>query len=171
MTREKLQTLKEQILEDAANPLRKELELVLRDRKTFRVILLVFVTYVTLFAFSAFLIPLLSSKEFAMPVYLQLPWTKLVGILFKSTSDFNQYFFKSLNSHPSYEINFAALSCYALLTSSFLCGALKIGRNSSKYLMFSFNFHSFRWLLYDDHTSLRNRIESLLSLCRKTCRF
>lgn len=72
--RSKLCHLKDQILEDAAVSTCDESEL--SDKKKIRILIVTYFTYFILTVTLILLFPLISSDDFVMPAYLQLPHTK-----------------------------------------------------------------------------------------------
>lgn len=74
LNRSKLRHLKDQILEDAAFSTCDESEL--SDKKKIRILIVTYFTYFMLTVTLILAFPLITSDEFAMPAYLQLPHTK-----------------------------------------------------------------------------------------------
>lgn len=149
VNKKKLSKIRQQILQERY--ITTELEMEMRDRQTIRIILLFFVSYCSTAIFLLMIFPFLTSKEFAMPVYTQLPWTKYVVELFINKFYwFSLIISYSLHSHPSYEINYAVCFYYASISMFVFCGNIFRFFPASRLKFFDFLQLSmvFSWWLY-----------------------
>lgn len=78
INQQKLLSLKKEVLDDIADTSEEDLEIELKFRKNTRIITVSFFAYMMSSLAVVLFFPVFMRKNFAMPIYTQLPWTKLV---------------------------------------------------------------------------------------------
>lgn len=77
MNKQKLLSMKKEVLDDIAKTSEEDMKTELKLRKVTRIIIVSFFAYMMTSLAVLLFFPLFTRQNFAMPIYVQLPWTRL----------------------------------------------------------------------------------------------